>query len=208
MGVPNLFEGTSGKSTSMIENSLKDIQETGLSTSPGPPLQSSPSTVSEGNLSRDEMEHRRMQAAEDFLTGLSQSRVAIKFRVSRTTASRWHRALTAKGLESLRKGKTTGRPSRLTSEQKAQIMDLFEQDASALGFTDNRWTATVLARVIEERFRVCYSLDHIPRLMAKLVLARNQALRTAVDTGGAVTPPHATDVPQSQSGSPGKVVVS
>jgi transposase len=191
----------------MIENSLKDIQETVLSTSQGPPLQSSPSSVSEGTLSRDEMEHRRMQAAEDFLTGLSQSRVAIKFRVSRTTASRWHRALTAKGLESLRKGKTTGRPSRLTSEQKAQIMDLFEQGASAHGFTDNRWTAAVLARIIEERFSVCYSLDHIPRLMAKLALARNQALRTAVDMGDAVTPPHATDVLQSQSGSPGKVVV-
>jgi hypothetical protein len=85
-------------------------------------------------------------------------------------------------------------------------MDLFEQDASAHGFTDNRWTAAVLARIIEERFRVCYSLDHIPRLMAKLVLARNQALRAAVDTGDAVTPPHVTDVLESQSGSSGKVV--
>lgn len=123
-----------------------------------------------------------MQAAEDFLTGLSQSRVASKFRVSRTTASRWHRALTAKGLESLRKGKATGRPSRLTSEQKAQMVDLFEQGASAFGFTDNRWTAPLLAGIIEKRFSVRYSADHIPRLMAKLVSARNQALRAALKT--------------------------
>jgi transposase len=129
----------------MIENSLKDIQETRLSTSPGPPLQSPQSAVSVGTLSRDEMERRRMQAAEDFLHGLSDSHVVAKFGVSRTTASRWHRALTSKGLEALRKGKATGRPSRLTPEQKAQITDVFEpfeQGASALGFTDNRWTHT------------------------------------------------------------------
>jgi len=50
------------------------------------------------------MECRRMEAADDFLHGLSHSHVVAKFGVSRTTASRWHRALTAKGLESLRKG--------------------------------------------------------------------------------------------------------
>jgi len=179
----------------MIENSLKDIQETRLSTSPGPPLQSPQSAVSVGTLSRDEMERRRMQAAEDFLHGLSDSHVVAKFGVSRTTASRWHRALTSKGLEALRKGKATGRPSRLTPEQKAQITDVFEpfeQGASALGLTDNRWTPTLLARIIEERFSVRYSLDHVIRLMAKLVLARNLALRTAARTGDGVTRPHAT----------------
>jgi transposase len=159
----------------MIENTLNDTQETGPSLSPAPALQSSQSAVCAGTLSRNEMEHRRMLAADDFLTGLSQSRVAVKFRVSRTTASRWHRALTAKGLESLRKVKPTGRPSRLTSEQQAQIMDVFEKGASALGFTDNHWTSTLLARIIEERFSVRYSRDHVARLLAKLSLARNQA---------------------------------
>src|SRR5438094_4583828 len=123
--------------------------------------------------------------------GLSHSHVVAKFGVSRTTASRWHRALTAKGLESLRKGKATGRPSRLTPEQKAQIMDVFEQGASALGFPDNRWTPTLLARIIEERFGVRYSLDHVTRLLAKLVLARNQALHTAAKTADAAARPHA-----------------
>jgi transposase len=137
---------------------------------------SSQPPVGEGTLSRDEMEHRRMEAAEDFLHGLSHSQVVAKFGVSRTTASRWHRALTAKGLESLRKAKATGRPSRLTPEQKEQIANVFGQGASALGGSDNRWTATLLARVIEERFSVHYSLDHVARLLSKLGAARNQDL--------------------------------
>jgi len=176
----------------MLENSLKYVRETGLSASLHSPSQSSPSTVLAGTLSRDDMEHRRMEAADDFMHGLSHSHVVAKFGVSRTTASRWHRALTARGLESLRKGKATGRPCRLTPEQKVQITDMFEQGASALGFTDDHWTPTLLARMIEERFSVRYSLDHVTRLMAKLVLVRNQALRTAVKTADTATRPHAS----------------
>jgi len=173
----------------MPENS-KYIQETGRSNSTA--AQSSPSTVVAGTLSRDDMEQRRMEAAEDFLHGLSHSHVVAKFGVSRTTASRWHRALTARGLESLRKGKATGRPCRLTPEQKSQVTDVFEQGAAALGYPDDRWTPTLLARIIEERFSVRYSLDHVTRLMAKLVVARNQAAYTGVKTAARGTRPRAT----------------
>jgi transposase len=113
-----------------------------------------------------------MEAAEDFLHGFSQSQAVAKFAVSRTTASRWHRTLMAKGLESLRKGKASGRPSRLTPEQKAQIADMFQKGDSSVGFSDNRWTPTLMARAIEERFRVRYSLDYVARLLAKLGPAR------------------------------------
>jgi transposase len=156
----------------MLEERVQDVRKTELQTSPSRPIKSSHSPIGEGILSRDEMEHRRMEAAEDFSHGFSQSQVVAKFGVSRTTASRWHRALTAKGLESLRKGKASGRPSRLTPDQKAQIGDMFHQGALALGFPDNRWTPTLMARAIEERFRVRYSLDHVARLLAKLGPAR------------------------------------
>ena len=163
----------------MLEKRVEDVQDTDLQSCPSGTLESSPSPVCEGALSRDEMECRRMEAAADFLHGLSHSQVVVKFGVSRTTASRWHRALNAKGLESLRKGKATGRPSRLTPEQKGQIADMFHQGPLALGFSDNRWTAMLLARVIEEHFSVRYSLDHVARLLAKLGPPRNPKMRTA-----------------------------
>jgi len=52
---------------------------------------------------------------------------------------------------------------------------MFDQGALALGSPDNRWTAALLARVIEDRFNVRYSLDHVARLLAKLEPARNSA---------------------------------
>jgi transposase len=150
----------------MLEKGVKHVLDTESQTSR--PLRSSHSPVGEETLSRDGMERRRMEAAEDFLRGFSQSQVIAKFGVSRTTAWRWHRALTANGLESLRKAKATGRPSRLTPEQKAQIADMFQKGDLSLGFSDDHWTAKLLARVIEERFSVHYSLDCVARLLAKL----------------------------------------
>ena len=72
-------------------------------------------TAAQGILTRDEMESRRLLAAQDLQRGISQSQVARKFGVSRTTASRWDRALSGKGFEALRKRRAPGRPSRLTA---------------------------------------------------------------------------------------------
>jgi transposase len=127
-------------------------------------------------LSRDEMERRRLAAAQDLLNGISQSHVARKFGVSRTTASRWHRALAAKGVESLRKRRAPGRPSRLSNEQTAQISDLFMQGAAAFGFPNDRWTTARLAAVIEDKFGVRYDPDHVGRLMHKLGLKQKRAV--------------------------------
>lgn len=133
-------------------------------------LHESHAAAREGALSRDEMERRRMEAAGHLLKGRPAAFVAAKFGVSRTSASRWRHALNEKGLEALRKRKVSGRPSRMTPEQKAQIVHVFEQGPSALGLSSERWTAAMLVRIIEERFGVHYSRDHIGRLVSKLGL--------------------------------------
>ncbi len=143
-------------------------------------------TMTEASLNRDEMEKRRLEAVEDLQRGLTQSSIARKFGVSRTTASRWNRALRQKGAESLRKRRATGRPSRLTGEQLEAIPLIFSQGAVIQGFPDNRWTTARLASVIETRFGVHYDHDHVGRLMQKLGL-REPKHRVAA--AGASFPP-------------------
>lgn len=126
--------------------------------------------ATESALSREEMERRRLAAAQELLKGLSQSRVARKFGVSRTTTSRWHRALTGQGVDSLRKRRATGRPSRLTAEQQAGVARIYLEGARAHGFSNDRWTTARLAKAIEENFGVHYDQDHVGRLMHKLGL--------------------------------------
>src|SRR6516164_5944140 len=118
-------------------------------------------TFTQSLLNRDEMERRRLDAAQDLLNGIAQSQVARKFGVSRTTASRWQRALKGSGVESLRKRRAPGRPSRLTREQLLSLADVMADGAAAYGFADDRWTTARLAVAIQARFGVHYDPDHV-----------------------------------------------
>lgn len=116
------------------------------------------------------MERRRLLAAQDLLNGVSQSHVARKFGVSRTTASRWSRALGVNGVDALKKRKATGRPPRLTNEQFTGIQEIYLQAPAALGFSANRWTTALMAEAIFGRYGVRYDPDHVGRLMHRLNL--------------------------------------
>jgi putative transposase len=138
-------------------------------------------TAAQGILTRDEMESRRLLAAQDLQNGVSQSQIARKFGVSRTTASRWHRALHGAGVESLRKRRATGRPCRLSAQQRQGVVELYHEGARAVGFHDDRWTTSRLAQAIFHRFGVRYDADHVGRIMHQLGLRpRHRALNPPV----------------------------
>lgn len=127
-------------------------------------------TAADSVLSRDEMESRRLLAAQELQRGLSQSQVARKFGVSRTTASRWNRALSGKGLEALRKRRAPGRPSRLSAEQLTGLAEIYLGGPRTAGFSSDRWTTARFAQAIFNRFAVRYDPDHVGRIMHRLGL--------------------------------------
>ncbi len=137
-------------------------------------------------LNRDEMERRRLEAAEDLLKGITQARVARKFGVSRTTASRWGRTLEGQGVERLRKRKAPGRPSRLSTAQMAEVREIFNAGPRTLGFETDRWTTARLARAIEMRFGIRYDPDHVGRLMHRLGLRAKPAAAASAEPEGEV----------------------
>jgi len=137
-------------------------------------------TAAQGILTRDEMESRRLLAAQDLQRGLSQSQVARKFGVSRTTASRWHRSLSGKGLESLRKRRAPGRPSRLNPEQLNGVAEVYRSGPRAAGFESDRWTTARFAEAIFMRFGVRYDPDHVGRIMHRLGLRERTRQRRRV----------------------------
>jgi transposase len=127
-------------------------------------------TAADGLLTRDEMESRRLMAAQDLQRGLSQSHVARKFGVSRTTASRWNRALSGRGVEALRKRRAPGRPSRLNAEQLKIVSEIYAAGPRAAGLESDRWTTMRLAEAINARFGIRYDPDHVGRIMHRLGL--------------------------------------
>jgi transposase len=133
-------------------------------------------------LTRDEMESRRLMAAQDLQTGVSQSKVARKYGVSRTTASRWHRALSGKGVEALKKRRAPGRPSRLSKDQMQGVAELYQAGPRAIGFDTDRWTTMRFAEAIFTRFGIRYDPDHVGRIMHRLGLReRKQVIERQPD---------------------------
>jgi transposase len=126
------------------------------------------------SLNRDDMETRRLAAAEELLSGTTQSEVARRYGVSRTTASRWHRSIVRKGFDGLRRRRATGRPSRLNSGQMEAIRQIYFEGAAVHGYATDRWTTGRLAQTIERRFGIRYDPDHVGRLMHKLGLRERQ----------------------------------
>lgn len=121
-------------------------------------------------LNRDDMEDRRLAAARDLLNGSTQSQVARRYGVSRTTASRWHRSIVVKGVDGMKKRRATGRPSRLTADQVDSIRRMYYDGACAHGFTSDRWTTAKLADAINKVLGIRYDQDHVGRLMHKFGL--------------------------------------
>jgi transposase len=127
-------------------------------------------TVTLSVLTRDEMEQRRLAAAGELQRGLTQSEVARQFGVSRTTASRWRKALDGSGVEALRKRRATGRPSRLTAEQLAALRETYQEGPRAAGLGSDRWTTARFAEAIFLRYGVRYDPDHAGRIIHRLGL--------------------------------------
>lgn len=123
------------------------------------------------------MESRRLLAADELQRGLSQSQVARKFGVSRTTASRWHRALSGRGVEALRKRRAPGRPSRLSAEQLRGVAEVYHAGPRAAGIETDRWTTASFALAIYARFGVRYDPDHVGRIMHRLGLRERSRTR-------------------------------
>jgi transposase len=138
-------------------------------------------TAAQGILTRDEMESRRLLAAQDLQRGLSQSQVARKFGVTRTTASRWCRALSGSGVEGLRKRRAPGRPSRLNAEQLHIVSEVYRSGPRAIGFDVDRWTTARFAEAIQTRFGVRYDPDHVGRIMHRLGLRERRRNRRRID---------------------------
>jgi transposase len=145
-------------------------------------------------LTRDEMESRRLLAAQDLQRGLSQSQVARKFGVSRTTASRWYRSLSGKGMESLRKRRAPGRPSRLNTTQLTDIAEVYRAGARAAGFDTDRWTTARFADAIFARFAVRYDPDHVGRIMHRLGLRERTRHRQVAVTNAVTFPQYLPEV--------------
>ncbi len=110
-------------------------------------------------ITREERESMRLQAAKMFGAGKTQADAVHRFKVSRTTASRWYRVWNSSGSDALRSTKATGRPSMVDIDDIDQFMATVNMDGQ---------TTASLAVVIDVRFGVAYDQDHVCRILHRI----------------------------------------
>ena len=114
------------------------------------------------------LERRRMRAVRLFEQGETQSAVARRMDVSRTTAMRWAQAWEQQGREGLRAAGRAGRKPRLSEEQFQQVEEVLLGGPRGSGYATEFWTLPRVAEVIEQLTGVRYHPGHVWRLLRGL----------------------------------------
>ena len=115
------------------------------------------------------MAERRAEGIRLLQSGkMSQVQIAQDLGVSEATVSKWKKVLEESGPAALQARKASGRPPKLNTAQKEQLVEKLKQGAQAAGFPTEQWTQARVKQVIEQEFGVRYHRDYISRLLKSL----------------------------------------
>ncbi len=111
---------------------------------------------------------RRAKAVLGIMDGMSAEEVAGELSTSVSTVNRWVQWYNRDGLEGLRPKRQSGRPPKLTNEQKAELGTLVEAGPQAANYQSGVWVAAMIADLIYSRFGVQYHPGHVTRLLHQI----------------------------------------
>lgn len=104
-----------------------------------------------------------------FAAGAGDREVAERFRVSRMSAGRWHRAFNEGGMDALASKGPGGEKCKLTGEQLKALQVALEEGPAVHGWDeDQRWTLARIAELIHESFGVSYTVGGVDYLLHRL----------------------------------------
>jgi putative transposase len=137
-----------------------------------------------GGLTAEERARRervRLAAAQWIEEGASDREVAERFRVSRMSANRWHRALSVGGRSALASKGPGGARCKLSSAQLAELETLLDIGPAAWGWDDQCWTLPRIAEVVRTRFGVDYTVAGLDLLLHRLGWSVQVPARRAIE---------------------------
>jgi transposase len=115
-----------------------------------------------------ELEARRRRAAEHFQTGKSPLEVAELLGVHVSSAKRWRRAWSDGGVAALAAKPHPGGVSKLSDEQKQQLVKMLVDGPLAAGYKTDLWTCARIVALVRKKFRVTYDPGHFSRILHDL----------------------------------------
>ena len=128
------------------------------------------------------LEEFRLLALRRVREGEKPSAVVKSLGMNRTSIYRWLKAAAGrgKGERALAARPATGRPTKLTPTQQAQVFRWINgKDPRQYGLDFGLWTRQIAATLIEQKFGVSLGLTAVGRLLARLGLTPQKPLQRA-----------------------------
>jgi transposase len=130
-------------------------------------------------------EWRRLRAWALHQVGWSGRAIAQALGVTPGAVSQWLKRAREGGAPALVHRMPPGPPSKLTAEQKAELVRLLEQGAEAHGFLGDVWTTKRVATLIQRAFGIRYHPASMSRLLRELDWSVQKPIRRATQRNDA-----------------------
>lgn len=111
----------------------------------------------------------RLLAVSHFIDGKNRTEIASFLKVSRLSVNKWIKAYLDFGVEGLVEKPHTGRPSRLTIEQKKHLKEYVT--SNAIKPEGGRLQGSDITQFILDEFDISYQLSGVYRLLHELNLS-------------------------------------
>jgi len=95
----------------------------------------------------------------------SSGQIASILDAPRSRVSHWLKTYDEQGVEGLKEGQRSGRPSLLTDLQKILICDIIDSGPVAYGLLSGVWTSKLISEIINDEFGVQYHPGHVWKLL-------------------------------------------
>lgn len=102
------------------------------------------------------------------INGMPVKEIASLYNESPTTISYWTKKVVEQGVDSLRSGAHTGRPSRLSAQQLQQLDDDLQKTPADFGYDLNLWDGLVLSTHLQEHYAIDIQVRQCQRILRQL----------------------------------------
>jgi transposase len=126
-----------------------------------------------------EWERVRLVAANMFDQEMPTDQIVGLLEVDDQTVRAWKRRWRKQGRDGLIARKPPGGPSKLTAEQKQQLLKMLEHEPQHYGFKAHLWTTKLMAQLILKTFGVQHHHDHVGAMLRKLGWSVQKPMRRA-----------------------------
>ena len=114
--------------------------------------------------------HFRVFAVNMVLSGCQASQIGVMAGVSRVAITSWVKTADEKGFEALKTKKRSGRPAKLSEEQRSTIDDILQNDPQKYGY--KVWDGPSLSKFIKDTYDVGIGVRQCQRMFHKLGYSR------------------------------------